>query len=389
MLGREAPGQQGRQTVPGRLRGEERSKVVISRVPREAEGRLYHADTVGRVQREVRKAEEECRNAVNDQVSWTRWENAKERALKGPPSTKWNQTKFLLMFCPLYQIATLISSFKSEMCTLVNDNVGHKKQKRFNLSFTQPTTLADRPASYERLGGFDYSSHEAPRVGVALGWRTAPLLVSGEVAGLPVLCVGRRGARRRLRVWLQTRSISTRGEKLPRELTPKDSACSRLSRSAAAFRLKISAAFNCWNTFLFGLFECWTSWPAFPCLPSSNGPLCGTFAKSQLVVQKRSFKRASERASEHPAAPPEIPSPDSPSSAPCWRMSGTRRLCWHSSKREVVSLNFSPCVRACVFFLSREGLLGLARESFFFSSGDISPLSCRPEASTGNHGLHG
>lgn len=77
------------------------------------------------------------------------------------------------MFCPLYQIATLISSFKSEMCTLVNDNVGHKKQKRFNLSFTQPTTLADRPASYERLGGFDYSSHEAPRVGVALGWRTA------------------------------------------------------------------------------------------------------------------------------------------------------------------------------------------------------------------------
>lgn len=88
MLGREAPGQQRRQTVPGRLRGEERSKVVISRVPREAEGRLYHADTVGRVQREVRKAEEECRNAVNDQVSWTRWENAKERALKGPPSTK-------------------------------------------------------------------------------------------------------------------------------------------------------------------------------------------------------------------------------------------------------------------------------------------------------------
>lgn len=52
---------------------------MISRVPREAEDRLDHADTVGRVQREVRKAEEECRNveatALNNQVIWTRWEN--------------------------------------------------------------------------------------------------------------------------------------------------------------------------------------------------------------------------------------------------------------------------------------------------------------------------
>lgn len=66
-------------------------------------GRLYHSDTAGTVEREVRKAEEERRNveaiAMNHQISWTRWENLKERALPQHETTP-NQVSVKVLPAP-------------------------------------------------------------------------------------------------------------------------------------------------------------------------------------------------------------------------------------------------------------------------------------------------
>lgn len=105
--------------------------MVISRVPREAEGRLYHADTVGGVQREVRKAQEECRNVEATASRTTRSAGQdgrmrKREPLKAPPEHKMtpNQLPVDVLSTPSNRHAN--SAFKSEMCALVNNNVGHK-----------------------------------------------------------------------------------------------------------------------------------------------------------------------------------------------------------------------------------------------------------------------
>ena len=134
----------------------------------------------------------------------------------------------------------------------------------------------------------DYISHEAPRVGVNVPEVGPVTAVELGGDGAVSLLVGQRGTSRRLRVWLQTWEISTKGKECLTTLgtktkeriyfstdryPPKSGQC--VSGSLSACRSACARFFSAAGIlfFFFFFFFGLTSWPVFLSLTCPDGPL--------------------------------------------------------------------------------------------------------------------